>query len=449
VWWPAEAALGPLLDALRTSSLRPNEMFRPPFRVSGDALLPREVAMKRIALLTLALGLTGATWLTADTMHVAADAQTSSTQAGTKFGLLPAMTVRQGPSGTIYNSYARFDLSALPTDPGVRKAILRLWVLAAVAPGTIEVMPILEPWQEATITTGISPAVGPPVASFPISTSDTLHFVDVDITQLVQDWANGAVDNYGVALRGAAPGAVNAIFDTKEALLTSHAPELEVALGGVGEQGPPGPQGSPGPPGPPGPPGSQGPPGPQGSPGPAGPASPPGAPGSGGLPPGAAVMGPPGDPGLLAAGFTDTGIVAGEVWTHRNSPVQPRALHTAIWTGDRMVAWGGTTEFWEGNPVNLINSGGEFFLTGGNGSGGWIATSALAAPSARVYHTAVWTGSRMLVWGGYTGSTFTDTGAQYDPASNSWTPMTTTGAPSGRHSHTAVWTGSRMLVWGG
>ncbi len=38
---------------------------------------------------------------------------------------------------------------------------------------------------------------------------------------------------------------------------------------------------------------------------------------------------------------------------------------------------------------------------------------------------------------------------QYDPAGNTWAAITTTGAPSVRDTHTAVWTGSRMIVWGG
>ena len=54
----------------------------------------------------------------------------------------------------------------------------------------------------------------------------------------------------------------------------------------------------------------------------------------------------------------------------------------------------------------------------------------------------------MIVWGGYGGSYLND-GGQYDPVANAWTATTTTGAPSGRELHTAVWTGSKMIVWGG
>jgi hypothetical protein len=80
----------------------------------------------------------------------------------------------------------------------------------------------------------------------------------------------------------------------------------------------------------------------------------------------------------------------------------------------------------------------------------WTPLRAEGAPSARSRHTAVWTGTEMIVWGGRTGPLeVTDTGARYDAADDSWQPMSTVGAPSARHSHSAVWTGTRMVVWGG
>ena len=57
----------------------------------------------------------------------------------------------------------------------------------------------------------------------------------------------------------------------------------------------------------------------------------------------------------------------------------------------------------------------------------WTATS--AAPSARAAHTAVWTGSEMIVWGGaglFGGmSTSFNTGGRYNPSTNSWTATST------------------------
>ena len=53
----------------------------------------------------------------------------------------------------------------------------------------------------------------------------------------------------------------------------------------------------------------------------------------------------------------------------------------------------------------------------------------------------------MIVWGG--GDTNLNTGGRYNPATDTWTATSTTNAPVGREVHTAVWTGSEMIVWGG
>ena len=83
------------------------------------------------------------------------------------------------------------------------------------------------------------------------------------------------------------------------------------------------------------------------------------------------------------------------------------------------------------------------------GSDGWTPVGSSGAPSARESHTAVWTGTEMIVWGGIAAGVETDTGARYDPSGDTWTSISTTGAPSARTDHTAVWTGTEMIVWGG
>jgi hypothetical protein len=43
-----------------------------------------------------------------------------------------------------------------------------------------------------------------------------------------------------------------------------------------------------------------------------------------------------------------------------------------------------------------------------------------------------------------------NTGAVYEPALDSWAPTSTAGiVPAARWCHTAVWTGGKMIVWGG
>ena len=122
-----------------------------------------------------------------------------------------------------------------------------------------------------------------------------------------------------------------------------------------------------------------------------------------------------------------------------------RQKHTAIWTGSAMIIWGGT------NFNEELNTGGRY----NPATDSWTATSTTNAPAGRDSHTAVWTGTQMIVWGGLvvpgpgTGLLPSNTGGRYNPSTDSWTVVTTTNAPSGRDTHTAVWTGSVMVVWGG
>lgn len=123
-----------------------------------------------------------------------------------------------------------------------------------------------------------------------------------------------------------------------------------------------------------------------------------------------------------------------------NAP-DTRASHTAVWTGNEMIIWGG---YRGSGPVTHLNTGGRFEP----GANNWIAVTDNAAPAVRSYHSAVWTGSEMIVWGGYN-SIFLNSGGRYSPVTNSWSAVSTTGAPSARYAHTAVWTGDEMIVWGG
>src|SRR5256885_11564750 len=56
----------------------------------------------------------------------------------------------------------------------------------------------------------------------------------------------------------------------------------------------------------------------------------------------------------------------------------------------------------------------------------------------------------MIIWGGTRdGFSNLNTGGRYSPATDTWTDTSTAGAPLARSGHTAVWTGTEMLIWGG
>ena len=127
-------------------------------------------------------------------------------------------------------------------------------------------------------------------------------------------------------------------------------------------------------------------------------------------------------------------------WTATAAPPEARDSHTAVWTGSEMIIWGG-----EANN-SIVNSGGRYDPA----TDTWTFTNTFGAPTARAGHTAVWTGIEMVVWGGRNENfSLVNTGGKYNPGTNSWTPTSTTNAPTARDRHTAVWTGSQMIVWGG
>jgi hypothetical protein len=102
-----------------------------------------------------------------------------------------------------------------------------------------------------------------------------------------------------------------------------------------------------------------------------------------------------------------------------------------------MIIWGGSVggsnQGWKYNPE----------------TDSWTAISTTNVPSGRYYHTATWTGSEMIVWGGVSGTSPLDTGGKYNPLADSWTSTSLTNQPSARYDHTAIFTGNQLVVWGG
>ncbi len=148
--------------------------------------------------------------------------------------------------------------------------------------------------------------------------------------------------------------------------------------------------------------------------------------------------------GLLAEGALYD--PAGQEWSALPTENAPEARFGAVgvWTGTQFVVWGGTGELGE------LGTGARLPLAGGTTAGAWSPLpGGTEAPGARSGHTAVWTGEKLLIWGGQQGGGFLGDGAAYDPASDEWEPLPDNGAPSARFGHVAVWTGEEMLIFGG
>lgn len=133
-----------------------------------------------------------------------------------------------------------------------------------------------------------------------------------------------------------------------------------------------------------------------------------------------------------------------DLWTPTSVVGAPerRHSHQAAWTGSTMLVWGGCSF---GTCNQMRDSGGLYDPA----TDSWQPTSLIDAPTGRAWPSGVWTGSQLLVWGGWDGSSPVADGGRYTPALDTWTPLGTVGAPAARHSAPAVWSGTEMILWGG
>ncbi len=146
---------------------------------------------------------------------------------------------------------------------------------------------------------------------------------------------------------------------------------------------------------------------------------------------------------LLNAGYVRlTGIETAERFNPlHNAPPGDRYIHTAVWTGTEMIVWGGVNA-----NSTYLNDGARYNPTFDL----WTPISKINAPSERAGHTGVLAAGIMLIWGGTNATTPFSDGGYYNPASDEWTTIPANGNVAARAYHTAVVTGSNeMIVWGG
>ena len=188
-----------------------------------------------------------------------------------------------------------------------------------------------------------------------------------------------------------------------------------------------------------------------------------------------------------------TGTSTQDQWVSmpKNDAPAPRAVPYTLWTGSKVIVFGGfpnskgsiytpSTNVWSNmSTVNqpyyhdggysVISTGTDIITWGGYDRGGnylnkgykyniasdtWSTISTTNAPSARHDHTAIWTGTEMIIWGGVGINGLLNDGARYNPVSDSWTSMSTSNAPTARSKYYnsglfGIWTGTYFIIWGG
>jgi hypothetical protein len=148
--------------------------------------------------------------------------------------------------------------------------------------------------------------------------------------------------------------------------------------------------------------------------------------------------------------FADAAAYNPDTQSWRRLPPMPapRAQATLTWTGTEVLVVGGIgpsathpTVYADGLAYNPTTNR-------------WRPLPSMGI--SRMRHVAVWTGTRLLIWGGQTmvtrnGETVDVApphGMSFDPVSGTWSALPTSPL-RGRILALAAWTGTEMLIWGG
>jgi hypothetical protein len=120
-------------------------------------------------------------------------------------------------------------------------------------------------------------------------------------------------------------------------------------------------------------------------------------------------------------------------------PIQNRAGSAAVWTGSEMIVWGGFQSGRDSEPA--LDDGAAYAPAPQT----WRAISK-GPLQARSWSESAWTGSEMLIWGGQRNYRVElSDGAAFDPAANSWRMLPD--APiKWQLTNASVWTGTDWWI---
>jgi hypothetical protein len=120
-----------------------------------------------------------------------------------------------------------------------------------------------------------------------------------------------------------------------------------------------------------------------------------------------------------------------------NAP-SARSNHTCVWTTlYGMVVWGGNI-----NNVSLLNSGARY----NPNTNSWISMGVGGLPAGNVQHyRPVWANNKILYWG------YVELHSWSVPSQpvGVWTKLSNLNPPQTVTGYTAVWVGDKMIIWDG
>jgi len=126
----------------------------------------------------------------------------SSAQPAQSFSFYPLMYVGNDPSAFLNCiGLMEIDLSSVPVT-NVDSAVLQLSVIVKTGtePSPVVVNRVISMFDASTVTYDTLPSFTATTAQVDVSTSDLYSIINIDITELVNQWLSGIYPNYGIAL---------------------------------------------------------------------------------------------------------------------------------------------------------------------------------------------------------------------------------------------------------
>ncbi len=140
-------------------------------------------------------------------------------------------------------------------------------------------------------------------------------------------------------------------------------------------------------------------------------------------------------------------------WVQFQKPNRPSGVDSATaragdWITGHDRSDVGVVVFGGMDAAGTMRPDGAYYSTTDNA---WTAIPPLGDDEGRVGHQAVWTGDRMVVWGGFTPaavSSETRYGAQFDPVTSRWAALPDSHLEP-RVGFSMIWTGKELIIFGG
>jgi len=136
-----------------------------------------------------------------------------------------------------------------------------------------------------------------------------------------------------------------------------------------------------------------------------------------------------------------------EGWSELPAPPEVRSRAATAWTGSQLIVWGGYV-FDGGGDKTPTDDG--FIFDAASRTWSRVPDGPL---SPRSNAAVAWTGEELLIWGGFTGTDcclpsemFLDDGAAFDPDTGRWRRLAE--GPLEERAPFSVWTGEELIVWG-